>query len=57
MIERFGGLDIVDPGLLPIGMVNLFREEGGMAGLMEMASANIEGCLSNLFDLLEFEDL
>lgn len=26
MIERFGGLNIVDAGLLPIGMVNLFRE-------------------------------
>jgi hypothetical protein len=26
MIERFGGLSIVDAGLLPIGMVNLFRE-------------------------------
>lgn len=25
MIERFGGLEIVDPGLLPIGMVSLFR--------------------------------
>jgi hypothetical protein len=25
MIERFGGLKIVDAGLLPIGMVNLFR--------------------------------
>ncbi len=25
MIERFGGLNIVDRGLLPIGMVNLFR--------------------------------
>ena len=25
MMERFGGLKIVDPGLLPIGMVNLFR--------------------------------
>lgn len=26
MMERFGGLNIVDAGLLPIGMVNLFRE-------------------------------
>jgi hypothetical protein len=26
LIERFGGLNIVDAGLLPIGMVNLFRE-------------------------------
>lgn len=25
MVERFGGLHIVDKGLLPIGMVNLFR--------------------------------
>jgi hypothetical protein len=25
MIERFGGLNIVDPGSLPIGMVSLFR--------------------------------
>jgi hypothetical protein len=25
MIEKFGGLNIVDAGLLPIGMVNLFR--------------------------------
>jgi hypothetical protein len=26
MISRFGSLNLVDPGLLPIGMVNLFRE-------------------------------
>jgi hypothetical protein len=26
MCERFGGLNIVDPGLLPIGMVGYFRE-------------------------------
>lgn len=26
MVERFGGLNIVDAGSLPIGMVNLFRE-------------------------------
>jgi hypothetical protein len=25
MKERFGGLSVVDKGLLPIGMVNLFR--------------------------------
>ena len=25
MIDRFGGFNIVDPGLLPIGMVSLFR--------------------------------
>ncbi|KAF2501164.1 hypothetical protein BU16DRAFT_500064 [Lophium mytilinum] len=25
MMERFGGLNVVDPGLLPIGMVSLFR--------------------------------
>lgn len=25
MIEKFGGLNIVDPGLLPVGMVSLFR--------------------------------
>jgi len=25
MVERFGGLKIVDAGLLPIGMINLFR--------------------------------
>jgi hypothetical protein len=28
MIERFGGFNIVDPGLLPIGMVSLFRSGG-----------------------------
>lgn len=27
MIERFGGLRAVEPGLLPIGMVGLFRDE------------------------------
>ncbi|KAF2185356.1 hypothetical protein K469DRAFT_688141 [Zopfia rhizophila CBS 207.26] len=26
MVERFGGLSVVDPGLLPIGMVSLFRD-------------------------------
>jgi hypothetical protein len=26
MIEKFGGLNIVDPGLLPIGMVSMFRQ-------------------------------
>lgn len=26
VVERFGGLNIVDPGLLPMGMVNLLRE-------------------------------
>ena len=26
IIERFGGLDVVDPGLLPMGMVSFFRE-------------------------------
>jgi hypothetical protein len=26
MVERFGGLNIVDPGLLPIGMVRFFRD-------------------------------
>ena len=26
MVDRFGGLSVVDPGLLPIGMVSLFRE-------------------------------
>jgi len=25
MIERFGGFSVVDPGLLPMGMVGLFR--------------------------------
>ncbi|EAT85734.2 hypothetical protein SNOG_07083 [Parastagonospora nodorum SN15] len=25
MVERFGGLNVVDPGLLPIGMVGFFR--------------------------------
>lgn len=25
MIEKFGGLSVVDPGLLPMGMVSLFR--------------------------------
>ena len=25
MVERFGGLNVVDKGLLPVGMVNLFR--------------------------------
>jgi hypothetical protein len=25
MIERFGGLNIVEKGLLPMGMVTLFR--------------------------------
>jgi hypothetical protein len=25
MCERFGGLNVVDPGLLPIGMVGFFR--------------------------------
>lgn len=25
MVERFGGLSVVDKGLLPVGMVNLFR--------------------------------
>ncbi|OJJ48614.1 hypothetical protein ASPZODRAFT_62418 [Penicilliopsis zonata CBS 506.65] len=28
VIETFGGLNIVDPGLLPIGMVSLFRSGG-----------------------------
>jgi hypothetical protein len=27
MIERFGGLSVVEPGLLPIGMVGLFRDQ------------------------------
>ncbi|KAF2183982.1 hypothetical protein K469DRAFT_689720 [Zopfia rhizophila CBS 207.26] len=27
MVERFGGLNVVDPGLLPIGMVSLFRDK------------------------------
>jgi hypothetical protein len=27
MLERFGGLNIVDPGLLPIGMVGYFRSK------------------------------
>ena len=27
MIDRFGGLSIVDPGLLPIGMISLFRNQ------------------------------
>ena len=27
LMDRFGGLNIVDPGLLPIGMVSLFRGE------------------------------
>jgi hypothetical protein len=27
VMERFGGLIIVDPGLLPIGMVSLFRDK------------------------------
>jgi hypothetical protein len=27
MCERFGGLNVVDPGLLPIGMVSMFREK------------------------------
>lgn len=27
MIFKFGGLNIVDPGLLPVGMVSLFREK------------------------------
>lgn len=26
MVEKFGGLNIVDPGLLPIGMVSMFRQ-------------------------------
>ncbi|KAI0145551.1 hypothetical protein GGR57DRAFT_479898 [Xylariaceae sp. FL1272] len=26
-MERFGGLDIVEPGLLPMGMVSIFREK------------------------------
>lgn len=26
MVGRFGGLNVVDPGLLPVGMVTLFRE-------------------------------
>ncbi|KAL8663703.1 MAG: hypothetical protein Q9202_003649 [Teloschistes flavicans] len=25
MIEKFGGLSVVDPGLLPMGMVSLFK--------------------------------
>lgn len=27
MIEKFGGLNVVDPGLLPIGMVSMFRQK------------------------------
>jgi hypothetical protein len=27
VMERFGGLNIVDPGLLPMGMVSLFRDK------------------------------
>ncbi|KAH8900372.1 hypothetical protein GQ53DRAFT_740511 [Thozetella sp. PMI_491] len=27
ILERFGGLNIVDPGLLPMGMVKVFREK------------------------------
>ncbi|KAJ4301910.1 hypothetical protein N0V90_004006 [Kalmusia sp. IMI 367209] len=27
MCDRFGGLNVVDPGLLPIGMVSMFREK------------------------------
>ncbi|KAF2704633.1 hypothetical protein K504DRAFT_461383 [Pleomassaria siparia CBS 279.74] len=27
MVERFGGLRVVDPGLLPIGMVSMFRQK------------------------------
>ena len=27
MVERFGGLNVVDPRLLPIGMVSLFRDK------------------------------
>jgi hypothetical protein len=27
MIERFGGLTVVDKGLLPTGMVGMFREQ------------------------------
>ncbi|KAF2447483.1 hypothetical protein P171DRAFT_407672 [Karstenula rhodostoma CBS 690.94] len=27
MCERFGGLNVVDPGLLPIGMVSMFRNK------------------------------
>ncbi|KAF2469917.1 uncharacterized protein BDR25DRAFT_304295 [Lindgomyces ingoldianus] len=27
MVEKFGGLNVVDPGLLPIGMVSMFREK------------------------------
>jgi hypothetical protein len=26
IVEKFGGLSVVDPGLLPIGMVSMFRE-------------------------------
>jgi hypothetical protein len=26
MVQRFGGLNVVDPGLLPIGMVGFFRQ-------------------------------
>jgi hypothetical protein len=27
MIERFGGLSVMEAGLLPIGMVGLFRDQ------------------------------
>lgn len=27
IVDRFGGLNIIDPGLLPMGMVSLFREK------------------------------
>lgn len=27
MIDRFGGLSVVESGLLPIGMVGLFRDQ------------------------------
>jgi hypothetical protein len=27
IVDRFGGLNIVDPGLLPMGMVSVFREK------------------------------
>jgi hypothetical protein len=27
MVEKFGGMNVVDPGLLPIGMVGFFRQK------------------------------
>lgn len=33
-IKRFGGLDIVEPGLLPTGMVSIFRDRRLTWGLM-----------------------